>query len=339
MKRSGGDKILLAHGSGGKAMHELIESLLLPAFRNPKLEPLGDSARLELGGRELAFTTDSYVVDPLFFPGGDIGRLAVCGTVNDLAVCGARPLALSCALILEEGLPMADLEKAVESMRAAADEAGVEIVTGDTKVLPHGKGDRLFINTAGVGLLPEGRRWLPATAEPGDVVLVSGHVADHGAAVMAERERFALRAEIRSDVAPLNHLVEALLEAVPDVRCLKDPTRGGLASALNEIAAASSVSIVLDEEAIPVRRPVAALCELLGLDPLYFANEGKVLAAVPPRRADEALAALRSHPLGRDAAAIGEAKPFDRVPLSARTPLGSHRVVSMLTGDQLPRIC
>jgi len=338
-KKTKFDKIMLAHGSGGKAMHDLISSLIVPAFSNPRLEPLDDSALLQIGDRTVAFTSDSYTVDPIFFPGGDIGRLAVCGTVNDLAVCGAVPFALSCALIIEEGLPTADLQRILDSMKSSASEAGVEIVTGDTKVLQHGKGDKIFINTSGIGLLPRHRAPLPGKAVAGDAVLVNGPIADHGAAVMAEREEYALRAEISSDVAPLSDLIETLLAAVPEAHCLKDPTRGGVASALNEIASASRMTIVLNEEAIPVRKPVAGLCELLGLDPLYFANEGKVLAVVPGERAEDALEALKSHPLGREAAIIGVVKEFDRVPLAVKTPFGSHRVVSMLTGEQLPRIC
>lgn len=339
MKRKKDEKVLLSHGSGGKAMHDLISSVFLKAFQNPKLEPLDDSAILELHGANIAFTTDSYVVDPLFFPGGDIGRLAVCGTVNDLAVCGARPAALSCALVLEEGLPLRTLDKIVDSMKSAAEEAGVEIVTGDTKVLPRGKSDKLFINTSGIGFYPDRRKPLSGRAVAGDVILINGPIADHGAAVMAERERFSLCAEIVSDVAPLNNLIEELLNAIPDIHCLKDPTRGGIASALNEIATASGVSIVLDENEIPVRKPVACLCELLGLDPVYFANEGKVIIILPEAGIEKALEILRSHPLGKDAAVIGEVRPFDRVPLSARTSIGSHRVLGMLTGDQLPRIC
>lgn len=339
MKRPEGEKILLAHGSGGKAMHDLIESLLLPAFSNPELEKLDDSAILEIGKKLIAFTTDSYTVDPIFFPGGDIGRLAVCGTVNDLAVCGAQPLALSCALILEEGLSTVALAGILDSMSDAAQEAGVTIVTGDTKVLPSGKGDKIFINTSGIGVLPEKRRPVSGKAQPGDVVLVNGPIADHGAAVMAARKEFSLQADIVSDVAPLSGLIENLLQAAPEVHCLKDPTRGGVASALNEIASGSGATIVLDEEKIPVRTPVRSFCELLGLDPLYFANEGKVIAIVPAIHADPTLEALRSHPLGKEAAIIGEVKELDRAPLVVRTSIGSHRIVGMLTGDQLPRIC
>ena len=333
------DKIMLAHGSGGRAMQELISSLLLPAFGNPLLDPLDDSAILHVGGSDIAFTTDSYTVDPIFFPGGDIGRLAVCGTVNDLAVCGAQPLGLSCGLILEEGLPLTELETIVASMKTAAEEAGVQIVTGDTKVLPKGKADRIFINTAGLGIIPPERGMLPGKAEPGDVILVNGFIADHGAAVMAAREQFALKADIESDVAPLNSLVDALLAAAPATKCMKDPTRGGVAGALNEIASDSEVSIFLDETTIPVRKPVESLCELLGLDPLYFANEGKLLAVVPADQADAALQAMRSHPYGRDAVAVGEVRRFDRAPLAVRTAFGSHRIVGVLTGEQLPRIC
>ena len=330
---------MLAHGSGGRAMQELISSLLLPAFSNPLLDPLDDSAVLRIGDIDIAFTTDSYTVDPIFFPGGDIGRLAVCGTVNDLAVCGARPLGLSCGLILEEGLLLSDLETIVASMKSAAQDAGVEIVTGDTKVLPKGKADRVFINTAGVGLIPPERGRLEGKAMPGDVVLINGFIADHGAAVMAARERFALKADIESDVAPLNGLVDVLLEAAPGTRCMKDPTRGGVAGVLNEIAAGSKVSIFLDENSLPVRKPVASLCELLGLDPLYFANEGKLLAVVPAEQAGAALQAMRSHQYGRDAVAIGEVRAFDRAPLAVKTAYGSHRIVGVLTGEQLPRIC
>ncbi|MEO7238063.1 MAG: hydrogenase expression/formation protein HypE [Gemmatimonadales bacterium] len=335
------EHVTLSHGSGGKATHNLLEGLLLPAFGNAFLDLQDDAAILTPnGGRgRVAFTTDSYVVSPLFFPGGDIGKLAVHGTVNDLAMAGAEPLYLSVGLILEEGLEMPVLRRVVESMTAAVAEAGVQVVTGDTKVVPRGKADRMFINTSGVGVVRDGIHLSQRNVVPGDRVLVSGHVGDHGMAVMLAREALELEAEILSDTAPLHTLAAALLAAAPGTRCLKDPTRGGVATSLNEIAQQAGVGVSVDEERIPVRPEVRAACEILGIDPLHIANEGKLLAVVPPEQAEAALAALRAHPLGRDAAVIGEiiAEPEGMVVL--RTGVGGARVLDMLVGDPLPRIC
>lgn len=338
------EKITLSHGSGGKATHNLIESVFAPAFSNPMLERMDDSATFELSGlgsgSRLAFTTDSYVVSPLFFPGGDIGKLAVHGTVNDLAMAGAQPLYLSAGFILEEGFAIADLRRIAASMAAAAKEAGVSIVTGDTKVVQRGKGDGVYINTAGIGVVKASWPIGQLQARPGDKVLLSGSVGDHGIAIMLAREALDIEAEIQSDTAPLHELVATLLAAAgSSVHCLKDPTRGGVATALNEIALASEVSIALDQNAIPVRPEVRGVCELLGLDPLTIANEGKLLALVAPEKAEAALAALRSHPFGRDATIIGDvrAEPIGMVFL--RTDIGGTRVLDMLVGDPLPRIC
>jgi len=347
------DKILLAHGSGGKLSHELIATVFRPAFSNPALDQGDDSAVLSLaaighqpsaiGQQRLAFTTDSYVVKPLFFPGGDIGRLAVSGTVNDLAVMGATPLWLAAAFVIEEGLPVATLQRVVASMRATAAEAGVTIVTGDTKVVEKGGADGLFVNTAGVGVVPEGVNVSGANARPGDVVIVSGPIGDHGIAVVSQREGLAFQTTIESDVAPLNGLVAAIVKSqtssVNHIHAMRDPTRGGLATTLNEIARQSGVAIRLEEAAIPVRDGVRAACELLGYDPLYVANEGRLVAVVAPEAAEAILAAMRQHPLGAEAAIIGAvaAAPAGRVLL--RTRIGGTRLVDMLTGEMLPRIC
>jgi hydrogenase expression/formation protein HypE len=343
--------VLLAHGSGGKLAHELVESIFLRHFRSPALLPLDDSAVLALpelspspdepASPRLAFTTDSYVVSPLFFPGGDIGKLAVCGTVNDLSVAGARPLWLSAGFIVEEGLSLVDLERVVASMAATAREAGVEIVTGDTKVVERGSADRLFINTAGVGLVPAGVELGAHQVQAGDGLLISGSLGDHGMTILAQREGLRFEGPLASDCAPLNGLVAGLLAAVPRgaVRWLRDPTRGGLATTLNELAS-KGVGVEIREGAIPVREAVRAACELLGLDPLYVANEGKVVAVVAAGAEDAALAALRAHPLGREAACIGRVSGLahsGRVVLE--TVLGARRVVTMLAGEQLPRIC
>ena len=333
--------ITLSHGSGGKSSHALIESLILPAFRNPLLDGDADAAVFASGqgtGR-LAMTTDSYVVSPLFFPGGDIGTLAIHGTINDLAVSGARPLALSVGLILEEGLDMEILRRVIGSMAAAAAAAGVPIVTGDTKVVHRGKADQLFINTSGVGIVDDSVRLNVDDVRPNDVVLVSGFVGDHGMAVMLAREALELEADIESDSAALHTLVAALLDASPNTRTIKDPTRGGVATTLNEIASRARVAIAVYEERVPVREAVRGACEILGLDPLHIANEGKLVAIVPRAEADAALAALRAHPLGRDAAIIGDvqAEPVGMVLL--RTGIGGSRVLDMLVGDPLPRIC
>ena len=333
--------VTLSHGSGGKSSHALLESVILPAFRNSWLDGGADAAMLPVtaGTDRIAMTTDSYVVSPLFFPGGDIGSLAVHGTINDLAVSGARPLALSVGLILEEGLDMALLGRVVASMAAAAAEAGVPIVTGDTKVVHRGKADQLFINTTGVGIVAHDVRLSIDSVQPGDVVLLSGHVGDHGMAVMLAREALELDAPIESDSAPLHGLVAALLAAAPGTRVIKDPTRGGVAGTLNEIASRSGVAIVITEEKVPVRVAVRGACEILGLEPLHIANEGKLVAIVPPAEADHALRALRSHARGGDAAIIGEvvAQPEGMVLL--RTAVGGSRVLDMLVGDPLPRIC
>ena len=334
------DTITLAHGAGGRAMRDLIDDLFVGAFDNPALAALEDQARLEIpqGGR-LAFTTDSYVVDPLFFPGGDIGKLAVAGTVNDLAVGGARPLYLSCAMILEEGLPVETLRRVVASMKAAADAAGVAIVTGDTKVVHRGSADKLFINTAGIGVIPPGVDLRADRARAGDAILVNGPLGDHGAAIVDARGELALENPIESDCQPLNGLVQAVLAACPDLRCLRDATRGGLATVLNEFAAASQVGIRIDERALPIREAVRGMCEILGLDPLYLANEGKLVAVAPPDAADAALEAMRAHPAGRQAARIGTvvAEPPGQVVLA--TAFGGDRLLDMLVGEQLPRIC
>ncbi len=337
------DAILLAHGSGGELSHELVRDLFARRFANPALDPLDDAALLDGAGLSpgrLAFTTDSYVVQPLFFPGGDIGKLAVCGTVNDLAVVGATPRYLSAGFILEEGLLLETLERVVASMAETARTAGVEIVAGDTKVVERGAADGLFINTAGLGIVPPEVRLSPANLRPGDCLLVNGPVGDHGMAVMMQREGLAFGSPLLSDCAPLNGLIGALLRAVEPgaVRCLRDPTRGGLATTLNEWAAAG-VGIKVQETAIPVREEVRAICEMLGLEALYAANEGKVVAAVAAEAADEALAALRGHPLGREAALIGQVTAEHAGRVVLHTPLGARRVIEMLVGAQLPRIC
>lgn len=334
------DTVLLGHGSGGKLSADLIREIFLPAFQNPILARLDDQAIVSVNGLRLAFTTDSFVVSPLFFPGGDIGSLAVHGTVNDLAMGGAQPLFLSAAFIIEEGLPMETLRRVVDSLHRAAKAAGVEVVTGDTKVVEKGSGDELFINTSGLGLVPEGVRLSADQARPGDRVLLSGSIGDHGIAVLAQREGLEFESQIVSDSAPLHTLVAAMLAAAPGaLRCLRDPTRGGLSSALNEIAAQSRVGIMLDEPAIAVREEVKGACELLGLDALYVANEGKLIAIVAPEAAENILAAMRAHPLGQGAAIIGTVRESNPGLVTMRTVLGTTRIVDMLAGDQLPRIC
>ena len=336
--------INMAHGSGGRAMRNLIEDVFVAAFDNPLLAPLEDQAVLPLAelaalGDRLAFTTDTYVVSPLFFPGGDIGSIAVAGTVNDLAMSGAKPLYLSCGFVLEEGLPIETLRKVVASMQRVAAEAGVRIVTGDTKVVERGAADKLFINTSGVGVVPCGVNVSAANARPGDVVIVNGHLGDHGTAILIARQQLALEADVASDCRPLGTLVAAMLAVCPAIHCLRDATRGGVASVLNEFAQASQVAIRVHESMLPLREEVKGACEILGLDPLYLANEGKLVAIVPPEEAQAALASLRAHPLGADAAIIGEviAEPEGMVLL--RTGIGGSRVLDMLVGDPLPRIC
>ncbi len=339
-------QIVLGHGSGGRMMAELIEHLFVPLFANPTLARLGDSAVLPLDGLELrtenaglAFTTDAFVVQPLFFPGGDIGKLAVNGTINDLAMVGARPLALSAAFILEEGLALNDLGQIATSMARAAQVAGVPLITGDTKVVNKGHGDGVFITTSGLGLVPAGIQIGPDRARPGDAILVSGTLGDHGIAVMSMREGLEFETAIESDTAPLHTLVAELLAAVPDVRCLRDPTRGGLAATLNEFARASQAGILFDERAVPVRPAVRSACEMLGLDPFYVANEGKLVAVIPPEKAEIALMTMRRHPLGQDAAIIGQVVADHPGVVAARTLIGSTRVVDLPAGELLPRIC
>jgi hydrogenase expression/formation protein HypE len=333
------ERILLAHGGGGRLMHRLLEDLVLPAFRNPWLERRHDSAVLDLGGQRLAFTTDGYVVCPLFFPGGDIGSLAVNGTVNDLAMAGAVPLYLSASLILEEGLPMETLRRILASMREAAEAAGVQIVTGDTKVVDRGKGDGIFITTAGIGRIDHALTIAPASVRPGDAVLVSGDIGRHGMAIMAVREGLAFESTIESDCAPLADLVSRLLMADISVHCLRDLTRGGLASALIEIAEAAGLGIHIREAAIPVREDVHAACELLGFDPLYVANEGRCVCFVPAPEAERALACMRETPVGGGAALIGTVSEREPGLVTQESRIGARRIVDMLSGAQLPRIC
>ncbi len=341
------ERVLLGHGSGGRLTADLIQKIFLPALGNPVLNALEDQATVSLeddalpgsDSPRLAFTTDSFVVQPLFFPGGDIGKLAVHGTVNDLAVGGAVPLYLSAAFILEEGMPIEDLRRIVDSMRKACREANVLLVTGDTKVVDRGKGDQLYIVTSGIGRVPAGRRLSIKNVRPGDKILVSGSIGDHGIAIMSLREGIEFETLLESDSAPLHDLTRSLLAACPTVRWMRDPTRGGVSSALNELAGAARVGVRLIESEIPIRKEVCAACEMLGLDPLYVANEGKLLAAVPARHADDALAALRRHPLGRGAAIIGEVIEEHPGLVVQRTLIGGERVVTMLAGEQLPRIC
>lgn len=338
------DTVLLAHGSGGKAMRDLIDDVFVAEFDNPAMGDMEDQARLGLSemqalGDRLAFTTDSFVVDPLFFPGGDIGKLAIYGTVNDLAVGGAKPLYLTCSMIIEEGLEIEVLRRVVSSMRAAADEAGVSIVTGDTKVVHRGACDKLFINTAGVGVIPTGREIAARQVRPGDKLLVNGVLGDHGAAILNARGDMALTSPVLSDCKALNGLIETLVAAAPNTRSLRDATRGGLASAVNEVAASASVGVIMTEDDIPLRPEVRGFCEILGLDPLYLANEGTLIAFVAPEEADAALAAMRSHEAGREAAIIGEARSQQPGRVVMKSGFGGERIVDMLVGDQLPRIC
>ena len=332
------DSILLAHGSGGKLSHELVEKKFLPFLANPLLNKLDDSAVFEASGR-LAFTTDSYVVNPIFFPGGDIGKLAICGTVNDLAMNGARPLYLSLSAIIEEGFCLSELEQIVQSIKKAAEEAEVSIIAGDTKVVNRGQADKLFITTSGVGIIPPGIDISGANARAGDKVLLSGTIGDHGIAVMSQREGLRFAITLESDCAPLNKLVSQLLETSSRIHCLRDPTRGGLATTLNELAGQSKVCIVVEEARIPVKEEVKAACELLGLDPIYVANEGKLVAIVDPADADEILAQMRKNSYGRDADIIGEVTSEHPEKVVMKTKLGPSRIVDMLSGELLPRIC
>jgi hydrogenase expression/formation protein HypE len=329
----------MGHGGGGRQSADLLRNVFLPALGNEHLSRLEDQATLTWPGGRVAFTTDSFVVRPLFFPGGDIGKLAVFGTVNDLAVGGARPLFLSAAFILEEGCLLSDLERIVASMRDACREARVTLVTGDTKVVDKGKGDQVFITTSGIGVVSDSIRLSIGAARPGDVILVSGTMGDHGVAILSCREGIAFETVLESDVAPLGDLAQSLLRACPWTRLMRDPTRGGLASTLHEMAQASGVGVVVDEARIPVRPEVQAACEMLGLDPLHVANEGKLVAVVPPRDADRALAALKDHPLGRNASRIGEVVASSPTPVVLRSRVGGTRIVPLPAGAQLPRIC
>jgi hydrogenase expression/formation protein HypE len=340
------DHILLGHGSGGRLTAELIESIFLPGYGNDILAGLEDQATVAIDNEldttaspRIALTTDSFVVQPLFFPGGDIGKLAVHGTVNDLAVGGAVPQFLAAAFILEEGLPLADLSRIVASMRQACDDSEISLVTGDTKVVDRGKGDGVFITTTGIGLVPVGRQLSIRNARPGDRILVSGTIGDHGVAIMSVREGIEFETVLSSDSAPLASLTQAMLDVCPEIRCMRDPTRGGLSSALNELAVASKVGVVLQQAAIPIRPEVHAACEMLGLDPLYVANEGKLIAIVPANDADRLLTAMRRHPLGKNSAMIGETVADHPGIVLLRSVIGGDRVVTMLTGEQLPRIC
>jgi hydrogenase expression/formation protein HypE len=333
------DRILLGHGSGGRLSAELMRDVFLPAFSNPVLDCLDDQAVVGVNGGRLAVTTDSFVVKPLFFRGGDIGSLAVHGTVNDLAMGGAAPLFLTAAFILEEGLPMETLRRVVASMARAAEAAGVRIITGDTKVVEKGKGDGLFINTTGLGLVRDGVQLSASQARPGDRVVLSGSIGEHGIAILSQREGIEFESPVESDSAALHTLVVEMLSAARGIRCMRDPTRGGVSSTLNEIAQQSRVSIHLDERAIAVREEVRGACELLGLDPLYVANEGKLIAIVEASEAETLVAAMRRHPLGMGAAVIGTVRDDHPGLVTLRTVLGTSRIVDMLAGDQLPRIC
>jgi len=334
------DRIVLGHGSGGRLTADLVNRLFLPAFHNEVLAALEDQATVRVNdATRLAMTTDAFVVRPIFFPGGDIGRLAVHGTVNDLAVGGAAPLFLAAAFILEEGLELAELGRVVASMRAACVEAGVTLVAADTKVVDRGKGDRIFITTTGVGVVPAGRSMSIAAARPGDRVIVSGTIGDHGIAIMSVREGLEFETAIESDSAPLTDLVRCVLDVSSGVRCMRDPTRGGLASALNELAVASGVGVTIVEAAIPIRAAVGSACEVLGLDPLYVASEGKLVAVVAAADAERVLAAMRKHPLGENAAIIGEIVAEHPGMVTQRTRIGGERIVTLLAGEQLPRIC
>jgi hydrogenase expression/formation protein HypE len=331
--------VLLAHGGGGKLSHQMIQKIFIPQFKNDLLDPLHDGAMFTLGGARCAFSTDSYVINPIFFPGGDIGTLAVNGTVNDLAMCGARPLFLSSAFIIEEGLPMEDLWRVVVSMKQAAEAAGVQLVTGDTKVVDRGKGDKLFINTSGIGIIADGVQINPKQAKPGDKIILSGSIAEHGIAIMSVREGLEFETQIKSDCAPLNGLVETMLATSKEIHVLRDPTRGGVASVLNEIAESAQVGISISEEQIPVSEEVRGACEILGFDPLYVANEGKLIAFVSPNAANIILNSMRTHPLGKNAVLIGEVVANHPGTVIMKTRIGGSRVVDMLSGEQLPRIC
>jgi len=333
------DKILLDHGSGGQMSHQLITDMVLPIFDNPMLALLHDGAIFDIAKQRMAFSTDTYVVDPIFFPGGSIGKLAVNGTINDLAMCGATPLYLSAGLIIEEGFSLTDLEKILKDMALAAKKANVKVVTGDTKVVPRGAVDKIFVNTSGIGLIPRQIDISSHRALPGDKVIISGSIADHGMTVLTQREGMFFDSPVISDTAPLNHMVTKMLAAHKDIHVLRDPTRGGIGTALNEIAGKSGVGIKIYEEKVPLKKEIAGICELLGFDPLYVANEGKLIAFVAPDYADKVLAAIRADEFGQDACIIGEAIADNPGKVIMQTSIGGSRIVDMLTGEQLPRIC
>ncbi len=342
------NKVLLDHGSGGKISHSMVSDLILPLFDNPALAMLDDGATLDFSnetyGKKIAFSTDTYVVEPIFFPGGNIGDLAVNGTVNDVAMCGANPLYMSVGLIIEEGLLIDDLETILKTMAQAAKKAGIYIVTGDTKVVPKGKADKIFINTSGVGVIPDDINVTGANAQPGDKIIISGSIADHGITVLSAREDLKMNSALKTDSAPLNHMVKAIINSGSQINVLRDPTRGGLGTTLNEIAAQSNVEIKLKESAIPVKGAVAGMCELLGFDPLYIANEGKLIAFAPEKHADKILEIIKKDEFGKDACIIGEVMPDNTNPQNKgkvfmETLIGGTRIVDMLTGEQLPRIC
>ena len=333
------DKILLDHGSGGKMSHQLITDMILPIFDNPMLEVLHDGAIFDIAKQRMAFSTDTYVVDPIFFPGGSIGKLAVNGTVNDLAMCGAAPLYLSAGLIIEEGFSLTDLGKILKDMALAAEKANVKVVTGDTKVVPKGAVDKIFVNTSGIGLIPRQVDISSHRARPGDKVIISGSIADHGMTVLTQREGMIFDSPVISDTAPLNHMVTKMLAAHKDIHVLRDPTRGGVGTALNEIAGKSGVGIKIYEEKVPLKKETAGICELLGFDPFYVANEGKLIAFVAPDYAEKVLAAIRADEFGQDACIIGEAIADNPGKVIMQTSIGGSRIVDMLTGEQLPRIC
>ncbi|MCP3943918.1 MAG: hydrogenase expression/formation protein HypE [Desulfobacteraceae bacterium] len=333
------DKILLDHGSGGKISHSMFSELILPVFNNPELAKQDDGAILMLGEEKLAFSTDSYVVDPIFFPGGNIGDLAINGTINDIAMCGATPRFISVGLIIEEGLPLADFKTILETMAKAARKAGVKIVTGDTKVVPRGKADKIFINTSGIGVIAPGVNVSGSNARPGDKIIVSGTIADHGIAVLGTREGLKFDSDIKTDSAPLNKMVQSIIDSSCGIHVLRDPTRGGLGTTLNEIAIQSNVGINILESSLPIRGAVRGTCELLGFDPLYIANEGKLIAFVPEKDAQDVLEIIRQDEFGKDAVILGEVTNKDPGRVFLKTLIGGSRIVDMLTGEQLPRIC
>ncbi len=333
------DNILLEHGSGGKISHSLITDIMLPIFNNPILSQLNDGAIFDIEGKRLAFSTDTYVVDPIFFPGGNIGTLSINGTVNDIAMCGATPLFLSAGLIIEEGFPLADLKTILQEMSIAAEKAGVKVVTGDTKVVPKGAADKIFINTSGIGIIPKNMDIASHRARPGDKIILSGSIADHGITILTQREGMTFDSSVASDTAPLNHMVKNMLSVCKNIHVLRDPTRGGIGTALNEIAIKSEIGIKIYEEKIPVKNEVAAICELLGFDPVYIANEGKLLAFVPPDHVEKVLDVIRENRFGREACIIGEVVEDNPRKVFMQTRIGGTRIVDMLTGEQLPRIC